>query len=51
MGSHHDDGDFAKLGELPVDEELQVYTWPDASLREISGTIPAPSVFSILLIV
>ncbi|EER06556.1 Histone deacetylase complex subunit SAP18, putative [Perkinsus marinus ATCC 50983] len=39
MGSHHNDSDFAKLGELPVDEELQVYTWPDASLREISGTV------------
>ncbi|KAF4651069.1 Histone deacetylase complex subunit sap18 [Perkinsus olseni] len=39
MGSHHNDGDFAKLEELPVDEELQVYTWPDASLREISDLI------------
>ncbi|KAF4675313.1 Histone deacetylase complex subunit sap18 [Perkinsus chesapeaki] len=39
MGSHHHDDDFARQDQLPVDEELQVYTWPDASLREISDLI------------
>ncbi|GAA6054917.1 hypothetical protein JCM3770_004283 [Rhodotorula araucariae] len=33
-GQHHPDSDFS-VDRLPVADELQLYTWPDSSLREI----------------
>eukprot|EP00933_Yihiella_yeosuensis_P015652 TRINITY_DN13587_c0_g2_i1.p1 TRINITY_DN13587_c0_g2~~TRINITY_DN13587_c0_g2_i1.p1 ORF type:complete len:193 (+),score=40.70 TRINITY_DN13587_c0_g2_i1:77-655(+) len=39
IGGHHDIDDFAERGKEPVDEELQVYTWPDVTLRELSDLV------------
>eukprot|EP00742_Colponemidia_sp_Colp-10_P003187 GILJ01003396.1.p1 GENE.GILJ01003396.1~~GILJ01003396.1.p1 ORF type:complete len:141 (+),score=11.33 GILJ01003396.1:53-475(+) len=40
-GGHHTLQDFAVRGKEPVDDEVQIYTWPDATLREITDLIQA----------
>ncbi|XP_059455806.1 histone deacetylase complex subunit SAP18 [Corylus avellana] len=35
IGGHHSDGDFAVRGKEPKDE-VQIYTWKDATLRELT---------------
>merc|ERR1712107_469161 len=35
VGAHHGLEAFAVRGKEPVDDELQVYTWPDVTLREL----------------
>merc|ERR1719401_3206506 len=35
IGSHHGLEAFSVRGKEPVDDELQVYTWPDVTLREL----------------
>merc|ERR1711972_1172693 len=39
VGGHHDMSAFAVRGKEPVDDELQVYTWPDVTLRELADLI------------
>jgi len=39
IDEHHDLRDFAVRGKEPVAEELQIYTWTDATLREIADLI------------
>eukprot|EP00933_Yihiella_yeosuensis_P006980 TRINITY_DN111841_c0_g1_i1.p1 TRINITY_DN111841_c0_g1~~TRINITY_DN111841_c0_g1_i1.p1 ORF type:complete len:205 (-),score=46.33 TRINITY_DN111841_c0_g1_i1:163-777(-) len=39
INEHHGIEAFAKRGEEPVDEELQVYCWPDVTLRELSDLV------------
>jgi len=39
VGSHHELEDFAQRGSEPVDDELQVYTWPDVTLRELADLV------------
>ena len=34
MGAHHRLEEFARRGDEPR-EEVQIYTWPDATLREL----------------
>lgn len=31
--------DYAKRGHEPVDDEVQIYTWPDATLRELADLV------------
>lgn len=38
-GVHHRLEDYAKRGHEPVDDEVQIYTWPDATLRELADLI------------
>ena len=38
FGGHHRVEQFQRQGELPPNE-LQIYTWPDATLRELTGLI------------
>ncbi|KAL3840289.1 hypothetical protein ACJIZ3_024880 [Penstemon smallii] len=37
-GGHHTDGDFAVRGKEPKDE-VQIYTWLDATLRELTDLV------------
>ncbi|XP_047314953.1 histone deacetylase complex subunit SAP18-like [Impatiens glandulifera] len=37
-GSHHSDEDFAVRGKEPKDE-VQIYTWKDATLRELTDLV------------
>merc|ERR1712007_53211 len=39
IGSHHGLEAFAERGKEPIDNELQVYTWPDVTLRELVDLI------------
>mmetsp|Transcript_10268 Transcript_10268/g.32560 ORF Transcript_10268/g.32560 Transcript_10268/m.32560 type:complete len:167 (+) Transcript_10268:42-542(+) len=39
IGGHHDLEAFAVRGKEPVDDELQVYTWPDVTLRELADLV------------
>merc|ERR1719401_3075224 len=39
IGSHHGLEAFAERGKEPMDDELQVYTWPDVNLRELSDLV------------
>mmetsp|Transcript_70941 Transcript_70941/g.178902 ORF Transcript_70941/g.178902 Transcript_70941/m.178902 type:complete len:161 (-) Transcript_70941:64-546(-) len=39
IGSHHGLEAFAVRGKEPVDDELQVYTWPDVTLRELADLV------------
>eukprot|EP00931_Biecheleriopsis_adriatica_P088874 TRINITY_DN63101_c0_g1_i1.p1 TRINITY_DN63101_c0_g1~~TRINITY_DN63101_c0_g1_i1.p1 ORF type:complete len:230 (+),score=44.88 TRINITY_DN63101_c0_g1_i1:72-761(+) len=39
IGGHHGIEAFAERGKEPVDEELQVYAWPDVTLRELADLI------------
>ncbi|KAJ8748913.1 hypothetical protein K2173_013347 [Erythroxylum novogranatense] len=38
MGSHHTKEDFAVRGKEPKDE-VQIYTWKDATLRELTDLV------------
>ena len=38
FGGHHRLEDYARRGAEPKDE-VQVYTWPDASLRELTDLV------------
>ncbi|KAG7028342.1 Histone deacetylase complex subunit SAP18, partial [Cucurbita argyrosperma subsp. argyrosperma] len=38
VGSHHTDEDFAIRGKEPKDE-VQIYTWKDATLRELTDLV------------
>ncbi|GMY30168.1 histone deacetylase complex subunit SAP18-like [Fagus crenata] len=38
IGSHHGDEDFAVRGKEPKDE-VQIYTWKDATLRELTDLV------------
>ncbi|KAL7203455.1 hypothetical protein ACSBR2_016689 [Camellia fascicularis] len=38
IGGHHTDSDFAVRGKEPKDE-VQIYTWKDASLRELTDLV------------
>lgn len=31
--------DYAKRGHEPTDDEIQIYTWPDATLRELADLV------------
>lgn len=39
VGGHHGVEEFAERGNEPVDDELQVYTWPDVTLRELADLV------------
>merc|ERR1719416_236909 len=39
IGGHHGLEAFKVRGQEPVDEELQVYTWPDVTLRELADLV------------
>mmetsp|Transcript_33507 Transcript_33507/g.106245 ORF Transcript_33507/g.106245 Transcript_33507/m.106245 type:complete len:166 (-) Transcript_33507:89-586(-) len=39
IGGHHGLEAFAVRGKEPVDDELQVYTWPDVTLRELADLV------------
>mmetsp|Transcript_73885 Transcript_73885/g.199145 ORF Transcript_73885/g.199145 Transcript_73885/m.199145 type:complete len:161 (+) Transcript_73885:120-602(+) len=39
IGNHHSLEAFAVRGKEPVDDELQVYTWPDVTLRELADLV------------
>ncbi|KAL7238744.1 hypothetical protein ACSBR2_004776 [Camellia fascicularis] len=38
IGGHHSDADFAVRGKEPKDE-VQIYTWKDATLRELTDLV------------
>uniref|UniRef100_K3WSX0 Histone deacetylase complex subunit SAP18 n=1 Tax=Globisporangium ultimum (strain ATCC 200006 / CBS 805.95 / DAOM BR144) TaxID=431595 RepID=K3WSX0_GLOUD len=38
-GGPHRKEDFEKLDENPIEDELHIYTWPDATLREIADLV------------
>ncbi|RAL46247.1 hypothetical protein DM860_016680 [Cuscuta australis] len=38
VGGHHTESDFAVRGKVPKDE-VQIYTWMDASLRELTDLV------------
>ncbi|GMP43102.1 hypothetical protein CsSME_00012602 [Camellia sinensis var. sinensis] len=38
IGGHHTDSDFAVRGKEPKDE-VQIYTWKDATLRELTDLV------------
>ena len=40
-GRHHDLDEFAIRGQEPKDE-VQIYTWKDASLRELTDLVSVP---------
>merc|ERR1719401_2062339 len=39
IGGHHGLEAFSVRGKEPVDDELQVYTWPDVTLRELADLV------------
>mmetsp|Transcript_49918 Transcript_49918/g.118908 ORF Transcript_49918/g.118908 Transcript_49918/m.118908 type:complete len:163 (+) Transcript_49918:63-551(+) len=39
IGGHHGIEAFAVRGKEPTDAELQVYTWPDVTLRELADLV------------
>lgn len=39
LGGHHRLEDFARVKGDEADEEVQIYTWPDATLRELSDLV------------
>lgn len=38
VGGHHNQADFAVRGKEPKDE-VQIYTWMDATLRELTDLV------------
>jgi len=38
-GGHHESEDFSKRGKEPVKDEVQIYTWKDATLKELTDLI------------
>jgi len=41
IGGHHQISDFQVKGKEPLDDEVQVYTWKDATLRELTELVKA----------
>eukprot|EP00427_Karlodinium_veneficum_P041646 CAMPEP_0169264258 /NCGR_PEP_ID=MMETSP1016-20121227/44960_1 /TAXON_ID=342587 /ORGANISM="Karlodinium micrum, Strain CCMP2283" /LENGTH=137 /DNA_ID=CAMNT_0009347469 /DNA_START=53 /DNA_END=462 /DNA_ORIENTATION=+ len=39
VGGHHHLSSFSERGKEPVDDELQVYTWPDVTLKELADLV------------
>mmetsp|Transcript_23946 Transcript_23946/g.26581 ORF Transcript_23946/g.26581 Transcript_23946/m.26581 type:complete len:132 (+) Transcript_23946:2-397(+) len=39
LGEHHRADEFAGKGKEPVDDEVQIYTWKDASLAELTDLL------------
>ncbi|XP_002509676.2 histone deacetylase complex subunit SAP18 [Ricinus communis] len=39
IGNHHKMEDFAVRGKEPKDDEVQIYTWKDATLRELTDLV------------
>lgn len=39
QGRHHSESDFAVKERIPTADETLVYTWPDASLRELVNCV------------
>merc|ERR1712046_523319 len=39
LGSHHGPREFTLRGKEPTHDEVQIYTWPDATLRELTTLI------------
>merc|ERR1711907_424370 len=39
LGSHHSPTEFTLRGKEPTHDEVQIYTWPDATLRELTTLI------------
>jgi len=39
QGGHHSVDDFAVLGKEPVADEIQIYTWKDCTLKELTELI------------
>merc|ERR1711912_113780 len=39
LGSHHGPNEFTLRGKEPTHDEVQIYTWPDATLRELTTLI------------
>ncbi|TMW69370.1 hypothetical protein Poli38472_001526 [Pythium oligandrum] len=39
VGSHHRREDYEKIEDNPIANELHIYTWPDATLREIADLV------------
>lgn len=39
VGGHHENEEFAKRGKEPVKDEVQIYTWKDATLKELTDLI------------
>lgn len=48
IGSHHTKEDFAVRGKEPKDE-VQIYTWKDATLRELTDLVDM-TVFLIVVV-
>lgn len=41
LGGHHSEEEFAVRGKEPKDE-VQIYTWKDATLRELTDLVCDP---------
>lgn len=39
LGGHHRLEEFARVGGQDIDDEVQIYTWQDATLRELSDLV------------
>ena len=39
IGGHHSQDAFQVRGQEPVDDELQVYAWPDVTLKELADLV------------
>merc|ERR1712138_13252 len=39
LGAHHSPNEFTLRGREPTHDEVQIYTWPDATLRELTTLI------------
>ncbi|GLE04069.1 hypothetical protein PINS_up012980 [Pythium insidiosum] len=38
-GAHHRREDYENMDKQPISNELHIYTWPDATLRELADLI------------
>jgi Sin3 associated polypeptide p18 (SAP18) len=39
LGGHHRLEEFVRVRSTELDDEVQIYTWPDATLRELSDLV------------
>ena len=39
FGAHHNEEAFAEHGNEPVNDELQVYSWPDVTLHQLADLV------------
>jgi Sin3 associated polypeptide p18 (SAP18) len=39
LGGHHRLEEFVRVRTAELDDEVQIYTWPDATLRELSDLV------------